>query len=156
MVKGRLDCVGLVVGDLARAVSFYRLLGAPFPVGAEDSEHGHAEAELAGGFRFILDTEAGIRTFDPEWRRPSERPSATLAFRCDGPADVDALFSAAIDTGGGGHKDPWDAFWGQRYAQLRDPDGNGVDLYADLPPPGSPPRDPSPGGLPAEPQGAAG
>jgi len=27
---------------------------------------------------------------------------------------------------------PWDAFWGQRYAQLPDPDGVPVDLYAGL------------------------
>ncbi len=26
----------------------------------------------------------------------------------------------------------WDAFWGQRYAILHDPDGNGVDLFAPL------------------------
>ena len=32
-----------------------------------------------------------------------------------------------------GHLEPWDAFWGQRYATLRDPDGIGVDLYAALP-----------------------
>ena len=25
---------------------------------------------------------------------------------------------------------PWDAFWGQRYAVLHDPDGHQVDLYA--------------------------
>jgi uncharacterized glyoxalase superfamily protein PhnB len=28
------------------------------------------------------------------------------------------------------HKEPWDAPWGQRYATLHDPDGNGVDLCA--------------------------
>ncbi len=31
-----------------------------------------------------------------------------------------------------GHKEPWDAFWGQRYAQAKDPDGNVVDLFAPL------------------------
>ena len=31
-----------------------------------------------------------------------------------------------------GHKAPWDAFWGQRYAMIRDPDGNEVDLFAPL------------------------
>jgi uncharacterized glyoxalase superfamily protein PhnB len=30
-------------------------------------------------------------------------------------------------------KDPWDAFWGQRYAQVIDPDDNAVDLFAPLP-----------------------
>jgi uncharacterized glyoxalase superfamily protein PhnB len=29
-----------------------------------------------------------------------------------------------------GFKPPWDAFWGQRYAILEDPDGNHVSLFA--------------------------
>jgi uncharacterized glyoxalase superfamily protein PhnB len=28
--------------------------------------------------------------------------------------------------------EPWDAFWGQRYAVVHDPDGNGVDLFCPL------------------------
>jgi uncharacterized glyoxalase superfamily protein PhnB len=28
--------------------------------------------------------------------------------------------------------EPWDADWGQRYAQVKDPDGNSVDLFAAL------------------------
>jgi uncharacterized glyoxalase superfamily protein PhnB len=31
-----------------------------------------------------------------------------------------------------GEKEPWDAFWGQRYALLGDPDGVRVNLYAAL------------------------
>ena len=31
------------------------------------------------------------------------------------------------------HKEPWDAFWGMRYAELKDPDGTVLDLYAPLP-----------------------
>ncbi len=130
--QGRLDAVGLIVGDLARSTRFYRVLGAPFPAGAEDSEHGHAEAQLTDGFRLLLDTEAGVRSFDPEWRPPTGEPRASVAFRCARPADVDELYARALAAGGRGHREPWDAFWGQRYAQLRDPDGNGIDLYADL------------------------
>jgi catechol 2,3-dioxygenase-like lactoylglutathione lyase family enzyme len=29
-------------------------------------------------------------------------------------------------------KEPYDAFWGQRYANVADPDGNAVDLFAPL------------------------
>jgi len=136
MVQGKLDTVGVVVGDLRRGVGFYRLLGAPFPEGAEESEHGHAEAQLEGGVRLLLDTEEVIRSFDPSWRRGNGSPGVSVAFRCAGPAAVDELYSRALGAGGHGHKEPWDAFWGQRYAQLRDPDGNGVDLYAALVPAG--------------------
>lgn len=129
----KLDAVGIVVTDLARAVRFYRLLGAPFAAGAEDSEHGHAEATLDGGLRLMMDSEDEMRKFDPSWRRGSGSPAAALAFRCESAKAVDDAFAKALSAGGHPHKEPWDAFWGQRYAQLRDPDGNGVDLYADLP-----------------------
>ena len=129
----RLDAVGIVVADLARAVKFYRLLGVPFEAGAESSEHGHAEANLPGGMRLMLDVEAETLKWDPTWKRGIGSPSAALAFRCESPKAVDELYSRALSAGGRAHKDPVDAFWGQRYAQLRDPDGNGVDLYASLP-----------------------
>ena len=131
MAEGSLDAVGVVVSDLKRSVEFYRLLGVPFEPGMEESEHGHAEAELDGGFRLMLDTEATIREFDPGWRRGDGAP-VTLAFRCPSPLEVDQLYEQALRAGGRGHKAPWDAFWGQRYAQLRDPDDNSIDLYAAL------------------------
>jgi|SRR5215467_392582 len=128
-----LDAIGIVVTDLKQSVKFYRLLGVPFAAGADESEHGHAEATLAGGMRLMMDTEDEMRKFDPSWKRASGSPTAALAFRCSSPDDVDDIFTAALAAGGIAHKEPWDAFWGQHYAQLRDPDGNGVDLYADQP-----------------------
>jgi len=130
----KLDAVGIVVTDLARAVKFYRLLGVPFEAGAETSEHGHTEARLDGGVRLLLDTEEGMQSFDPSWKRaPSGSPGTNVAFGCESPAAVDELYARALSAGGHAHRAPWDAFWGQRYAQLRDPDGNAVDLYANLP-----------------------
>src|SRR5690348_6705933 len=128
----KLDAIGVVVTDLKRSVEFYRMLGAPFPADAEDSPHGHAEATLAGGIRLMLDTEASVRSFDPEWERGMGQSGGSLAFHCESPAAVDDLFARAISAGGRADKQPWDAFWGQRYASLRDPDGNPVDLYAEL------------------------
>jgi predicted lactoylglutathione lyase len=132
MAQGSLNAVGIVVSDLKRAVDFYRTLGVPFEPGVEKSEQGHAEAELDGGFRLMIDTEATMREFDPEWRRGSGSPAATLAFGCASPEEVDQLYVQALKAGGSEHKAPWDAFWGMRYAQLRDPDGNAIDLYANL------------------------
>jgi uncharacterized glyoxalase superfamily protein PhnB len=56
----------------------------------------------------------------------------SLAFACESPAEVDAKFRELVDAGYHGHKEPWDAFWGQRYAEVLDPDGNVVDLFAPL------------------------
>ena len=55
-----------------------------------------------------------------------------LAFRCEAPAEVDRLYDELTRAGGGSHREPWDAFWGQRYAQPTDPDGNVIDLFAQL------------------------
>ena len=39
---------------------------------------------------------------------------------------------ASSTAGFEGKAEPWDAFWGQRFAYLRDPDGNTVALFAPL------------------------
>ena len=124
----RFEAVGTVVADLGRAIAFYSELGLEFPGDAE----GHVEAQLPGGLRFMLDTEETIRSFDPDWQPPSGGHRVALAFRCDSPAEVDETYQRLLSAGGTGHKEPWDAFWGMRYAQVKDPDGNVVDLFADL------------------------
>ena len=85
---------------------------------------------LPGGLRLLFDTVGTVSSFDPGWTAPTGSPRAGLAFACDSPADVDKVYAAMVDAGFDGHLAPWDAFWGQRYAQLSDPDGVPVDLYA--------------------------
>lgn len=121
----------MVVSDMAASVAFYRRLGFAFPEGA--GTQGHAEAELPGGLRLMLDTEEVVRSFHTEWEPPSGGGRTSLALRCGGPAEVDALFAELAGAGGRAGVKPWNAVWGQRYAVVLDPDGNGVDLYAPLP-----------------------
>jgi uncharacterized glyoxalase superfamily protein PhnB len=130
-VTPQLDFFGIVVSDMPRSVAFYRQLGLDFPDGAEDQEH--VEAALPGGMRYALDTEDVIRSFDPDWRRPAQGHVSGGAFRCESPDEVDRVFRNLLHAGATAHKEPWDAFWGQRYAQLKDPDGIVIDLYAPLP-----------------------
>jgi catechol 2,3-dioxygenase-like lactoylglutathione lyase family enzyme len=127
-----LDVVGVIVSDLHRAVDFYRRLGLQFPPELDPMGHGHVEATLPGGLRFTIDTEASIQSFDPEWSPPSGGHRVAVAFRCGSPAEVDRVYRELTEAGGHGHREPWDAFWGQRYAQVRDPDGSVVDLFAPL------------------------
>jgi catechol 2,3-dioxygenase-like lactoylglutathione lyase family enzyme len=122
------DVVGVVVADMGKSLAFYRRLGLDIPAGA-DSEP-HVEVALPGGLRLAFDTIDTIRSFDPEWAPPSGSPRIGLAFKCDSRAEVDRVFADLVGAGHEGHKDPWDAFWGMRYAVLHDPDGNGVDLFA--------------------------
>jgi uncharacterized glyoxalase superfamily protein PhnB len=122
-----LNAIGIVASDTERSIAFYRLLGVEFPEGGE----GHIEATLPNGVRFMLDAEEVIKSFRPDWARETGNQLA-LAFECDRPAEVDELYAAVKAAGFDAEKEPWDAFWGQRYAQLRDPDGVPVDLFAPL------------------------
>ena len=45
---------------------------------------------------------------------------------------VDELYSRIIQAGHDGEKEPWDAFWGQRYASILGPDGNSINIFAAL------------------------
>jgi uncharacterized glyoxalase superfamily protein PhnB len=130
-VSPQLDAFGIVVGDMARSLAFYRKLGLEFPDGAE--AEGHVEAPVSGGMRYMLDTEEVMRSFDPDWQRPTGGHAVGGAFHCDSPEEVDRVYAELLAAGGSPHKEPWDAFWGQRYAQIKDPDGTVVDLYAPLP-----------------------
>jgi catechol 2,3-dioxygenase-like lactoylglutathione lyase family enzyme len=125
----RLDAVGIICADLAKSRRFYGLLGLEFP----DKDDDHIEATAPGGLRVMLDKLELIRSLDPEWVPPVGH-RMSLAFRCDSPDDVNRTFARVVQSGFRS-KDtaPYDAFWGQRYASVFDPDGNVVDLFADLP-----------------------
>jgi uncharacterized glyoxalase superfamily protein PhnB len=122
----QLNAIGIVSADLDRSRAFYALLGIEIADGDE-----HVEAALPNGFRLMLDTEAVIRSFEPEWTRATGN-QISLALACASPAEVDEVYARVVAAGFEGAKPPWDAFWGHRYAQLRDPDGVGIDLYAAL------------------------
>ena len=123
-----LNAVGIVASDMARSVDFYRRLGLDVP---ETPHEGHVDIALPNGLRLMLDSEDEVRKFLPDWvRQPGNQFS--LAFQCDSPAEVDEVYSQMVSAGYHGDKDPWDAFWGQRYASLHDPNGVPVDLYATL------------------------
>ena len=127
----RLAVVELVVSDMARALAFYRRLGLDIPPEADTEPH--VDVDLGAGLHLAFDTEATIRSFDASWIPPTGGPRSALAFACDSPADVDATYATLVEAGYHGEHEPWDAFWGQRYATVRDPDGGSVDLFAPLP-----------------------
>ena len=125
----RLDAIGLVVSDLARSLAFYRRLGVAVP---DEVEGPHAEADLGGGLRIMWDTEDIARSLEPDWARASGGHVFALAVSCATPAEVNALHAELVADGAASGLDPFDAPWGQRYAQIAEPDGNAVELYAPL------------------------
>lgn len=128
-MNARLDMIGIVVTDMARALAFYRTLGLDLPAAADAEAHVET---LAGGMRLAFDTEDVIRSFHPTWTA-TRGGRTNLAFLLADAAAVDALHAELVAAGHDSAVAPFDAPWGQRYAVVGDPDGNGVDLFAPLP-----------------------
>jgi uncharacterized glyoxalase superfamily protein PhnB len=110
------------------SIRFYRLLGLDVP---EAPDEGHVDTFLPNGVRFMLDTEEVVRTFLPDWSRETGN-QISFTLECASPAGVDEVYGRVTGEGSQGEKEPWDAYWGQRYALLSDPDGVRVNLYAAL------------------------
>jgi len=123
-----LNAIGIAVSDMAASIRFYRLLGLDVP---ETPDEGHVDAFLPNGVRFMLDSEEIIRSFMPNWSRQNGN-QVSLALECASLSEVDEIYARVTAAGFEGEKEPWDAYWGQRYALLGDPDGVRVNLYAPL------------------------
>ncbi len=123
----KLDMIGLVCKDIQKSIDFYRLLG--IEVTDPTEEEPYVEATLENGLRLSWNSVEMIKTLDPYWKDPSGHRMG-MAFLCDCSEDVDAKYNEMVAAGYPSGREPWDAFWGQRYAQVIDPDGNLVDLFA--------------------------
>lgn len=126
----RFDFIGMVTADMAATLAFYRRLGLDIP--AEADSEPHVEARTPGGVTLAWDTVDVIRSMYPDWEMPTGEGRMSLAFRCASPEEVDKVHAEFVAAGYPSQKAPWDAFWGQRYAVIVDPDGGTVDLYAPL------------------------
>lgn len=127
----RFDVLGLVTVDPVRTFAFYRLLGLDIPDDAAALPH--VEVDLGGGLRLAFDTVETIRSFHPDYVHHTTGGGPSLAFDCGTPDEADSTYAELLAAGGTSVLDPFDAFWGQRYATVSDPDGNHVDVYAALP-----------------------
>ena len=127
-LMAQLNAIGIVAADMGESIRFYRLLGLDVP---ETPDEGHVDTFLPNGVRFMLDSEETMQSFMDGWSRETGN-QVGIAFECASPAEVDEVYTRVTEAGFHGEKEPWDAFWGQRYAVLRDPSGVDVSLYAPL------------------------
>lgn len=121
-----LDAIGIVCKDLQKSVAFYSLLGVELleAGGAE-----HLEGVTKSGVRIMLDSEKLMKEINPSWVK-SQGNGITLCFLQESSNAVDTVFNKIIENGFSRIREPWDAFWGQRYASVLDPDGNQIDIFA--------------------------
>jgi catechol 2,3-dioxygenase-like lactoylglutathione lyase family enzyme len=124
--------------DLSVTADFYRRLGLELTPLV-----GHfARATLPNGQTFEFGSAQLSKTYDPGWREPSGASANALQFRLASREAVDALFAELTGAGYNGHLPPTDAYWGARYTEVDDPNGNIVGLQSPVdparrgPPPG--------------------
>ena len=122
-----LDAIGIPCKEAEKSIKFYSLLGLNFKKYGE----GHWEAVTTSGVRIMLDSYELMEKIDPEWK-PPVRPGTTLAFKQESAEQVDKLIKEIKSQGYEVIKEPWDAFWGQRYSTVLDVDGNRVDIFSPL------------------------
>jgi catechol 2,3-dioxygenase-like lactoylglutathione lyase family enzyme len=129
-----LDQINLVVADMEAAVAFYRRLGveiADSPGGGVWNRH-HRTATEAGDVDLDLDSSAFAGLWSAGW--PAGGTGAVIGFRVADREAVDRLYTDLTGAGHRGQQEPYDAFWGARYAIVEDPDGNAVGLMSPVDP----------------------
>ncbi len=111
----------LVVDDADRAIRFYSTaFGADELVRnqAPDGRIMHCELLMFGGRLLVIDD------FEPDQvAAPARLGGTTVRLHLYVP-DVDAVYRRALEAGASSLMEPEDAFWGDRYAIVRDPFGH--------------------------------
>ena len=126
MANGPLfDQVNLVVRDMDAAVAFYRLLGCEVPDTLPEWQ-GHHRNVRAGGIDFDIDSDTFARQWNEGWRGGA----GVLGFRVGSRDAVDETYARMTGAGYRGQQEPYDAFWGARYAIIEDADGNAVGIMS--------------------------
>jgi catechol 2,3-dioxygenase-like lactoylglutathione lyase family enzyme len=122
----------LVVSDMEASLAFYRRLG----VVVRDTDPAwaahHRSAVMPDGLDLDFDSVEFARRWDRGWDRPAGGGMGVLGFGFASRDDVDAAYADLVGAGYRGQQEPYDAFWGARYAVVEDPDGNAVGLMSPI------------------------
>ncbi len=127
MPKLKLDAVSITSTNFAKTVKFYSLLGFEFPNFTPDEKHIEPITQ-EGDVRLMIDEANFMKSMSGETAKPPTHSS--FAMKCQTASEVDVCAAAIKAAGFTIIKEPWDAFWGQRYAIVADPDGYQVDIFA--------------------------
>jgi uncharacterized glyoxalase superfamily protein PhnB len=127
-----LDQINIVVEDVARAVDFYARLGLEIPATHPDWQGHHRAVQVPGALDVDLDSTAFAASWNQGW--PAGASGVVIGFRVASREDVDALYAELVAAGHPGQQEPYDAFWGARYAVVQDPSGNAVGLMSPVDP----------------------
>lgn len=125
----RIDATGVTSKNIKKTVDFYSVLGFKFPDFSDTEDHVEAVSQ-EGQVRLMIDS---VKMAKEVWgQEPVPSNHSAFAIKYDSEKEVDAVVEKLKAAGFEISKEPWDAFWGQRYAVVIDPDGYKVDLFAQL------------------------
>lgn len=128
-----LNQLNIVAGDFDVMIEFYRRLGLNIAEAPRSPEGiRHAKTQLPNGFLLEFDNPVLARMYNAAWRRPEGSGRLLIGFTLPTREAVDHRYAELLAAGYEGRQSPYDAFWGQRYAIVADPDGNGVGLMSPL------------------------
>ena len=124
--------VNLIVTDLKRATDFWAILGY-------ESTPRHSKAALLSfpnGMNLVLHEPDFAQLWDPAYGGQSAG-STVLDVNVASREDVDKVHTLVLAAGYSSSVEPWDTFFGSRYAIVCDADGHRIGLKS--------PQDPSKG-----------
>ena len=121
MADASLRGIHLFVQDVAASVAFYLRAGLEFE---DDQVSEHFARAASDRAALEIGSYELTRGYDPGFVEPPGGGSTALQIRLESREAVDAMFSELTGAGYAAHLAPFDAFWGSRYAEVRDPDGN--------------------------------
>lgn len=116
--------VNLIVTDLERAKEFWAVLGFPW------TPRGHPKAAViafASGMNLVVHEPEFARIWDPSYSGP-QAGSTVVDINVAARTDVDDLHDRVVAAGFSSSVEPWDTFFGSRYAIVCDADGHRVGL----------------------------
>jgi uncharacterized glyoxalase superfamily protein PhnB len=125
----KIDAVSVTTMNMERSIDFYTILGFEFDPRQEEETHVEPRTPK-GSARLMIDEVKVVE--DIIDKKPKSGNHSSFAIRYDSAEEINKVTNRLIEKNFKVVKQPWDAFWGQRYAIVEDPDGYKVDLYCDL------------------------
>ncbi|MGH8980094.1 MAG: VOC family protein [Acidimicrobiales bacterium] len=116
----------LVTKNVAAAVAFYRRLGLAIPDTDPAFQDHHRSVQSSEGIDLDFDSEQFARHWDRGWGGGM----GVLSVRVPSRQRVDEIYADLLRAGHRGQQEPYDAFWGVRFAVVEDPDGNAVGIMS--------------------------
>ena len=109
--------------DVTASVAFYRRAGLEFTAASVSKHFARSEGDRAA---LEIGSYELTRGYDSGFQEPPSGGSTALQIGVVSREAVDEMFKTLTEAGYKPHLAPIDAFWGSRYAEVCDPDGNPV------------------------------